>query len=211
MSASRSRALLLLIALAGCGEQPSTPPSPPVVEVEGVRQVFALPPGGQAGEQRLIAMLRGFAGGRMDALHVALPPGPAMDRLAWRLRLAGVMPRKTRRDPALAGTREIVAERYVALVAPCPTLDLTGGAFGANTTRPGFGCAVAADLAAQTSDPADLIGNDAMPAPYADRATTPVTRWLGFSSGTTAGASAPSTQGASSGGALSSSTTTSTQ
>ncbi len=187
MSASRHRALLLLAVLAGCAEQPSEPPSPPVVEIEGVRQVFALPPGGQAGEQRLIVALHGFAGGRMDALHVALPPGPAMDRLAWRLRLAGVIPRKIRRDPALIGTREIVAERYIALVAPCPALNLTGGAFGANTTRPGFGCAVVADLAAQTSDPADLLGNDAMPAPYADRAITPVTRWLGFSSGTSGG------------------------
>ena len=206
MSGSQHRALLLLAVLAGCGEQPSQPPSPPVVEVEGVRQVFALPPGGQVGEQRLVAKLQGFAGGRMDALHVDLPPGPTMDRLAWRLRLAGVMPRKVRRDPRLAGAREIVAVRYIALVPPCPALDLTGGAFGANTTRPGFGCAVLADLAAQTSDPADLLGNDATPAPYADRATTPVTRWLGFTSGAGAGASAPSTQGASSGGALSSST-----
>ena len=211
---SRCRALLLLAALAGCGVQPpSRPPVPPVVDVEGVRQVFALPPGDR-GDQRLIETLRSFAGGRMDALHVALPPGPAMAGLAWQLQLAGVMPRKIRRDPLLATAREVVAVRYIALVPPCPALDLTGGAFGANYTRPGFGCALLADLAAQTSDPADLLGNDAAPTPYGDRAATPVARWLGFTTGAAAGAAAPSTQGAAPSGvssALSGSATTSAQ
>ncbi len=187
-----------------------------MVDVEGVRQVFALPPGGR-GDQRLVETLRSFAGGRMDALHVALPPGPAMAGLAWQLQLAGVMPRKIRRDPLLAAAREIVAVRYIALVPPCPALDLTGGAFGTNYTRPGFGCALLADLAAQTSDPADLLVNDAAPTPYADRAAMPVARWLGFAAGSAAGAgggSAPALPGTSSSGvssALSSSATTSAQ
>ena len=177
-----------------------------MVEVEGVRQVFALPRGGEA--QPVVARLRLFAGNRMDALHVALPPGPATDRLAGQLVLAGVMPRKIRRDPLLAATREIVAIRYIAVVPPCPALNLSGGAFGTNYTRPGFGCALLADLAAQTSDPADLLGNDAAPAPYADRAATPVARWLGFSAGAAAGgAPALPTQAP----ASSSSTTTAAQ
>ena len=209
MSAPRHRALLLLASLAGCGVQPSRPPIPPVVEVEGVRQVFALPPGGQDGQQRLVATLQGFVGGRMDALHVTLPPGPAMDRLAWRFRLAGVMPRKIRRDPMLGAAREIVAVRYVARVPPCPALDITGAAFGTNYTRPGFGCAYLADFAAQVSDPADLLGNDAAPTPYADRAATPVARWLGFSAGAAGGPALPTQAPASSGAAPSTSPGTS--
>ena len=212
MTAPRHWTLLALAILAGCA-RPSLPAAPPVVQVEGVRQLFALPDREQM--QPLLAQLRQFAGGRMDALHVALPPGPSMARLAWQLQLAGVMPRKIRRDPLLAGSGEIAAVRYVALVPPCPALNLAGAAFGANDTRPGFGCALVADPAAQTSDPADLLGNDAAPAPYADRAAAPVARWLAFGAGAGSGGPALPTQGpASSGGissALSGAATTSAQ
>jgi type IV pilus biogenesis protein CpaD/CtpE len=169
--------LLATLALVGCERPPASPYIPPVAEVEGVHQVFAA-----RSTPRLMAALDRFMGGRMDALHVALPPGPAMDRLAWQLRVAGVLPRKIRRDRLVApGT--VVAERYVAVVAPCPALDFSGATFDGNATRPGFGCATLADLAAQTSDPADLLGNDAAIAPDAERAALPVARWRGFASG----------------------------
>jgi pilus assembly protein CpaD len=169
---------LLALATFAAGCTPPAPPSPPVVGVEGVRQVFALP-GGRDGEQHLVAALSGFVDGRLDALHVSLPPGAAMDEVSRRLVIEGVLPRKLARDPMLP-PGQAVAVRYVAVVAPCPPLDLTGAAFGENDTRPGFGCATTADLAAQAADPADLLGNDAAPSPDPERAAVPVARWRGF-------------------------------
>jgi pilus biogenesis lipoprotein CpaD len=199
----RAPALLavVLAALAGCGAQPEPPlipipaPASPLVEVQGVRQAYAVLRSGPspAEAQRLTAELRDFVGSRMDALHMVLPPGPAMDRFAAQLVLDGVIPRKIRRDPRLAragyrGGAEIVAERYVATVAPCPALDLAGAAFGPNPTRPGFGCADVADFAAQTSDPADLLGSGASPPSDAARAAAPVALWRGFQESGASGA-----------------------
>jgi pilus assembly protein CpaD len=190
------RPLLLAAAAlaAGCTPPPPAPPySPPVVEVEGVRQVFSLP-AGRDGEQRLVSALSRFVDGRMDALHVSLPPGAAMDRVSRHLVTEGVLPRKLARDPMLP-PGEAVAVRYVAVVAPCPVLDITGGAFGANNTRPGFGCSTAADLAAQTADPADLLGNAASPPSDPERAVLPVARWRGFAnSGDSGGSGGSSVQ-----------------
>ena len=149
-----------------------------MVDVEGVRQVFTLS-SERNGEQRLVSALGRFADGRMDALHVSLPPGRAMDRVSRQLVIEGVVPRKIARDPMLP-PGHVVAIRYVAIVAPCPALDLTGAAFGENNTRPGFGCATAADLSAQAADPADLLGNAASPPPDPERAAVPVARWRGF-------------------------------
>lgn len=190
-------ALFTPLALLAAGCEHSPPPFvPPVVEVEGVRQVFAAT-GSTPG---LVAALQRFAGGRMDALHVALPPGPAMDRLAWQLHVAGVLPRKMRRDPLVARST-VVATRYVASVAPCPALDFSGATFDGNHTRPGFGCATLADLAAQASDPADLLGNDAVLPPDAERAAIPVARWRGFTAESGAGAGGAASSSASGAGA----------
>ncbi len=163
---------------------------PPVVDIQGVREVFAA-----RNAPNLIAALQRFTGGRMDALHVALPPGAASDRLAWQLHLAGALPRKITRDGRVApGT--VVATRYVASVAPCPALDFSGATLDGNSTRPGFGCASLADFAAQASDPADLLGNDAAISPDSERAATPVTRWRGFTADSGGGAPATSSTAA---------------
>lgn len=178
------------ITLAGCVQITPVPP-PQTVQIEPVRQIFPVRLHGRGGmpragdTSRLIAELGQFVNGRMDALHVALPPGRAMDGIAWQLQLHGVLRRKIRRDAALlwAGRRgeaEIAATRYVALVPPCPALDLTGAAFGSNHTRMGFGCATLADEAAQISDPADLLGNDAVVSPDPERAALPVAQWRAF-------------------------------
>ena len=189
-----------LVLLAGC-ERTMPPYDPPVVEVQGVRQSFAAPPGGRdtAG---LVAALRTFADGRMDALHVTLPSGPAMDRLAWQLQGEGVLPRKITRDVQLA-SRTVVATRYIASVAPCPALDFRGAYISRNATRPGFGCATLADLAAQATDPADLLGNAASPSPDPERAAVPVTRWRGFVGGDGGGSAQSAAPSLSAGGSAS--------
>ena len=166
-----------------------------------MRQVFTLP-GGRGGEQRLAAALSRFVDGRMDALHVSLPPGGAMDRVSRLLVIEGVLPRKLTRDPALSPS-QAVAVRYVAVVAPCPALNLTGGAFGENDTRPGFGCATTADLAAQAADPTDLLGNAASPSPDPERAAVPVTRWRGFVGGDGGGSAQSAAPSLSAGGSAS--------
>ena len=188
MTRHLARLALALALLAGC-DHPPPPPSvvpPPVVDIQGVREVFAA-----GNTPRLIAALQRFTDGRMDALHVALPLGAASDRLAWQLHLAGALPRKITRDGRVApGT--VVATRYVASVAPCPALDFSGATLDGNHTRPGFGCASLADFAAQTSDPADLLGNDAAISPDPERAATPVARWRGFADDS-GGGGAPAT------------------
>ncbi len=160
-------------------------PSITATEVRAVRRAFAVPGNPSDDEAgRLVAALRAFAGpGRMDALHVSLPPGPGMEGLASQLLLEGVVPRKIRRDPRLAGRGRIVAERYLALVQPCPALDFVGAAFGPNATRPGFGCASQATFAAQTADPADLLGSNAAQPTDPERAALPVARWRGGGGG----------------------------
>ena len=191
--------LVIALALLAACERTMPPYDPPVVEVEGVRQAFTAFPGGRdAG--RLVAALRTFAGGRMDALHVALPPGPAMDRLAWQLQGEGVLPRKVTRDGHLAPLT-VVATRYIASVAPCPALDFRGASISGNATRPGYGCATLADIAAQVSDPADLLGNDAAAPDDPERAAIPVARWRGFAGGdggSSAGSGSNSAQSATS-------------
>ena len=177
------RALLLVLLVAACAE-PQAPPSASALDSEiTVRRVsrsFPLPHRTQAGrtqdgrahsEAGLIAALTTFAGGRMDALHVALPPGHA--HLREQLVIAGVRPRKLRTGPG----PDLVAERYIASVPPCPGLTISADGFGPNTPRPGFGCATLANLAADTSDPADLLGNDSAEPPDSRRAARPVSRW----------------------------------
>ena len=201
-AASLGISAALLAVLGGCAAEPQAPPpmagpSVTATEVRAVRKNFAVP-GDPSDEEagRLVAALRAFAGpGRMDALHVSLPSGPGMDGLAWRLVLEGVVPRKIRRNSRFAGTGRIVAERYLALVPPCPALDLVGGAFGPNATRPGFGCASQASFAAQAADPADLLGSDAAPPTDPERAALPVARWRGGEGARTGGGGpAPTTQ-----------------
>lgn len=167
----RPLAALFLLLAAGCQAPAPTAATSALdaeITVQRVSQVFPLGPGGSA---RLIPALSAFAGGRMDALHLALPPGS--HALRTELVVAGVRPRKMR--TGLPG--EVLAERYLALVPPCPSLELSGAAFGDNLTRPGFGCASLANFAAETSDPSDLLGNASAEPPDARRSELPVARW----------------------------------
>jgi pilus assembly protein CpaD len=169
---------MLLAVLAGCGVAP-TPPEIAVVRVQ-TRLSLA------AGAQPLMAQLSVFVGGRMDALHLAVPPGA--DALVRRLELAGVRPRKIRRgtEPGV-----VVAERYLATVPPCSGLDLAGATFGRNDPTPGLGCATLANMAADASDPADLLGNAAVEPPDPDRAVLPVARYRAFAPSAPPPAAAP--------------------
>lgn len=167
------RVLLLALALSACANDPAQfagPPPEPEITVTRIARVFPLP---GHNHHSLIQALTVFAEGRMDALHVAVPPGQAQRQLTSELIVAGVRPRKIR--PGSYG--EILAERYIATVPPCPPLNVYGTGFGANDTRPGFGCATLANIAAETSDPADLLGNAAAQSPDAQRAAIAVQRY----------------------------------
>jgi len=181
----------LLLAALLCGCEPFPDPAPaatgtprPEITVTRVRQVLPMPVHGGDGRTALAAMSE-FMGGRMDALHAAVPRGRAGDALVDQMVLAGVRPRKIRRggDPAV-----LVAERYLASVPSCPGLDLIGATFGSNRQPPGFGCATLANVAADTSDPADLLGNAAVERPDPDRAAAPVSRYRAFAPPAPAGA-----------------------
>ncbi len=171
-----TRPSLLVLLLAGCAPQALAPPPPPLpaeITVSRVTRSFPIDP---RRTQVLIAALDAFVAGRMDALHVALPGHAASLRDA--LIVAGVRPRKIRTG-APPGT--LLAERYLATVPPCPPLDLEAAGFGDNPTRPGFGCATLANVAAETSDPADLLGNTAASNPDSQRAALPVAAWRSVS------------------------------
>ncbi len=176
-----ARWLLLAVLLCGCEPFPepapvATAPPRPEITVTRVQHILPMPARGGNGRAALAAMSE-FMGGRMDALHAAVPYGRAGDALVEQMVLAGVRPRKIRRG---GGPGAVTAERYLASVPSCPGLDLIGATFGSNRQPPGFGCASLANVAADAADPADLLGNAAVERSDPERAAAPVARYRGF-------------------------------
>lgn len=197
MNASRVAALGVALAVLGCSGGCSGPRPDPWgqaaqeqgIAVEVVRRPVrvATGPDGRPSAQevrRVVAELQRFVGGNLGALHLYLPDattGAAV--LAEALVPLGVNPRKLRTTLPRAGTGRhgftAVAERFVAHAPACPSVDLAGAAFGPNEPRAGLRCTGLANLAAQVSDPADLLLNGAVAPPDPERATMPVARYRG--------------------------------